>query len=275
MRDPVILIGAARSGTKVLRDLLAASGGVRAVPYDINYVWRYGASGDDALDPAALNERQKRFIRRMVPRLAKARAGDLVIEKTVSNTLRVPYVNAVFPEARFVHLVRDGRAVAESAMRQWQAPPDWKALAGKLRGMPLANLGYAAWFGGNFLSGLASGRGGGKVWGPRFPGLDDSEGLAATCAAQWAASVETARRDLAALPPERVFEIRYEDMVADPSRIGALARAMGLPDPEAVERAAHARLRAGHDAFGALPSSDRAAIERRLASTLRTMGYAA
>ena len=30
MRDPVILIGAARSGTKVLRDLLAASGGVRS-----------------------------------------------------------------------------------------------------------------------------------------------------------------------------------------------------------------------------------------------------
>lgn len=274
---PVILIGAARSGTKILRDLLAASSGVRAVPYDINYVWRYGAQGDDMLDPDGLTRRRIRFIRQTIPRLAGARPGDVVVEKTVSNTLRVPFVDRVFPTARYVHLIRDGRDVAESAMRQWQAPPDWRALARKLRGMPLANAGYVAWFAGNILRGAVAGRGGGGVWGPRFPGLEQAvaDGLATACARQWVASVERARADLAALPGDRVFEIRYEDMVADPDRVGGLARALDLPDPDAVAAAARSRLRpTPPGAWRDLPATDRTVFDTILSPSLSRLGYA-
>jgi len=276
---PVILIGAARSGTKILRDILAAPAGVAAVPYDVNYVWRYGA-GDlphDVLDPDALTEKRRAFIRATLPRLAHARPGDVLVEKTVSNTLRVPFVDRVFPEARFVHLIRDGRDVTESAMRQWQAGPDLAALWTKLRGMPLSNAGYAAWFAGNMLRGLTRGRGGGGVWGPRFAGIEDAaagRGLAAVCALQWQASVEAARRDLAALPAVRVTEIRYEDMVAEPARMGDLARALDLPDPDAVTDAAARRLRpTPPGAWRALPAADRGTIEDLLAPTLDSLGY--
>ena len=40
----VIVLGAARSGTKMLRDAIAANNGGFKVPYDINYVWRQGCN---------------------------------------------------------------------------------------------------------------------------------------------------------------------------------------------------------------------------------------
>jgi hypothetical protein len=47
----VFVIGAARSGTKFLRDVIGASPYAAVVPYDVNYVWRGGNEGfpDDAL----------------------------------------------------------------------------------------------------------------------------------------------------------------------------------------------------------------------------------
>lgn len=236
---PIVILGAARSGTKFLRDVLAAAPEARAVPYDVPYVWRYrAAQAHDALEPDSLTPARITFIRRQLHRLAGLREGDgILIEKTVGNTLRVPFVAQVLPEARFVHLVRDGRDVTESAMRQWHAPPDWPALWTKLRGMPLSNAGYALWFGANFLKGLASGRGGGKVWGPRYPGIAEDAAtlaLARVCARQWRHSVETATQNLAALTPDRVHHIRYEDLTGGPEALSKLIAGLDLPAPEKI-----------------------------------------
>ena len=110
----------------------------------------------------------------------------------MSNTLRVPFVSSVFPEARFVHLIRDGREVTESAMRQWSAPPDWRNLVTKLRDLRSLNPGYALWFAHNAALGAISGRKGGKVWGPRYPGIESdaqTKPLVELCALQWQYSV--------------------------------------------------------------------------------------
>ena len=42
-KDPIIILGAARSGTKMLRKALASHPDLHAIPYDINYVWKYGS----------------------------------------------------------------------------------------------------------------------------------------------------------------------------------------------------------------------------------------
>lgn len=279
MRDPVILIGAARSGTKILRDILAAGTGTATVPYDVNYIWRYGVRDvpHDLLDPSKLTERQAAFIRKALPGQAKAAPGDILIEKTVANTLRVPYVEAVLPGARYVHLIRDGRDVTESAMTQWQAPPDWRALWVKLRGMPLANAGYAAWFAGNFVSGRLKGRGGGRVWGPRYPGIDEDVAalpLHLVCARQWRACVEQARADLGAIPAERVFEIRYEDFIAGEAALAGLVSALRLPDPDAIVAAHRARVRPqAANRWPTLPEQVRAEVEAELAETLASLEY--
>lgn len=119
---PIVLIGAARSGTKFLRSLLAAGAETVAVPYDINYVWRYGNERhpDDALGSELATREIQRYIRATLPRLAvrtRGQSASLLVEKTVGNSLRVDFVRKVLPEARFIHIVRDGRDVVESARR--------------------------------------------------------------------------------------------------------------------------------------------------------------
>ncbi|WP_377509544.1 sulfotransferase family protein [Octadecabacter sp. R77987] len=277
--SPVILIGAARSGTKFLRDVLAVSQDLAAVPYDVNYIWRYGA-GDapsDRLDPAALTPKRIGFIRAAIARIAKPEAGQRVIEKTVSNTLRVPFVDAVYPDARYVHLIRDGRDVTESAMRMWQAKPDWRALLVKLRQMPLSNIGYAVWFAGNILRGLFSGRKGGNVWGPRFDGIDQiatTRGLAAVCAWQWRNSVTQAGEDLAQIPRPRVYEIRYEDLVNDEAALRGLVDWLGLCDPDAIVATWRARVSTSQGSlWEGLPQADIDTINKILAQPLAQHGY--
>lgn len=51
-------------------------------------------------------------------------AGELFVEKTPSHALYIPEITALLPEARFVHVVRDGRDVVASllaASRSWGA----------------------------------------------------------------------------------------------------------------------------------------------------------
>jgi hypothetical protein len=62
------------------------------------------------------------------------------VSKTPRNALRIPFFHAVFPDIRFLHLVRDGRAVASSILKRrlsdhgtldrwWGArPPGWQAV---------------------------------------------------------------------------------------------------------------------------------------------------
>ena len=283
MTSPIVILGAARSGTKFLRDLLATSPGAKAVPYDVNYVWRYQAEAatDDLLSPEDLSIAKRDFILSTVRSLAGIAEGDqetAMIEKTVSNTLRVPFVASIMPNAHFVHLVRDGREVTESAMRMWQAPPDFGALWTKLRGIPLSNLGYVFWFAGNFAKGLVSGRGGGKVWGPRYPGIETDATalpLSAVCARQWLHCVTAARRDLALLPPEQVHEIRYEDLIRDPQTLQWLVERLGLPGGAQIIQTYKSRLRAGKPGAWRekMAEADQAAMQQEIGPALDRLGY--
>lgn len=279
MKSPIIIVGAARSGTKFLRDVLASGSGTRAVPYDVNYVWRYGVGwqSDDRLTPDRLTEKQAEFIRRSLSSIARLRDGETLIEKTVATTLRVPYVDAVFPDARYIHLVRDGRDVVESAMRQWVAPPDWRALWTKLRGMPLRNLDYALWFAGNAIRGLGAGRKGGKIWGPRYPGIDRdslSRPLVELCALQWKNSVVLARDGLAGIPEERVFEIRYEDLIASPDALDQLVAALSLPDRGTIIASYRSRVNPGDGGrWKRLSGAERERMAAIIDPTLRELGY--
>jgi hypothetical protein len=236
MMQSVILIGAARSGTKFLRDVLGASPEVGKVPYDVNYVWRFHneSCSHDALPASCADHDVTNYVIKALSKQGRiGQSRHILLEKTVSNTLRIPFVNQVFPEARFIHLVRDGRDVVESAYRMWQQRPDWRYLVQKARAFPLSNYKYAAWYLSNLLSGIASGKKGVRVWGPRYPGIDmdvSSKTLIEVCAWQWAKSVEYSIRDLAALAPERVLTVRYETLLADEDKVAEIARFTGITD---------------------------------------------
>lgn len=213
----LVIIGAARSGTKLLRDLLATHPSVACVPYDINFVWNESLV-EDELDTVSLTRTREKRIHRQIARFQGS--SSVLVEKTVANCLRVPFVHAALPDAKFVHLIRDGRDVVESAKRQWTAPPSWRYTFAKARTFPtLAVRRYGVQYATRLLGGFVRPSGPPPTWGPRYRGIDDDLarlGLLETVARQWAVSVERALVGLSTLPAAQVRTLRYEDLVAAP-----------------------------------------------------------
>jgi hypothetical protein len=220
--QPIILIGAPRSGTKLVRDFIAEHPDVDKVPFDVDYIWRLGneAVPYDEIPVDYLTPQKKQRILRM---FESFRSGaPYLIEKSVSNTMRVPYVHAVFPDARFIHLVRDGLDVVESIYRQWLTPPDIHHILEKAKTFPLREaFGYALSHARNtFLRLVMPKKKRIGSWGIRYTGIDEdvaNKDLLEVCAIQWANCVAMALSDLSIIPSEQVLTIHYEDFVLHPS----------------------------------------------------------
>lgn len=230
--QPIIIIGAPRSGTNMLRNVLARLPESGTWPCDeINYIWRHGNARfpTDELRPEHAGRRAVSTIRSAFVRLAERQGLSHVLEKTCANSLRVPFVDRVLPEARYLFIVRDGRDATASAMDRWRAPVDVPYLARKARFVPWSDIPhYSSRYFINRLSKLAGRERHLATWGPRFEGMQeilDRHGLAAVCAAQWARCVESSDRAFASIAESRVHTISYEEFVARPEegleRIGA------------------------------------------------------
>lgn len=278
----MVVLGAARSGTKLLRGILSATRELAEVPFDVNYLWRLGNEDlpHDAIPAAAATPPVQRRLRARLARAAGlARdAEPAYVEKTVSNVLRIPFVLAVLPDAHYVHLVRDGRDVVESAIRSWQEVPAAGYLLRKARTFPwLSALPYAVRYGRSMAGRLVGRSGHVRTWGPRYPGIDGdvaARPLAEVCALQWLRCVEAyeAGRDL--IPPDRLVEVRYEDLMADPSGVGArLGEAVGLASDELARRAAAAIDPGNVGKHRRLAPADRAAVEAVTGAALARWGY--
>lgn len=227
---PVIIIGAGRSGTNALRDMLCRLPNFSTWPCDeINPIWRHGNPRwpNDALPPQRLIGRARNYIRSAFYNFWKnAGKPHFVVEKTCANTLRVPFVDAALPEARYINILRNGLDVAASAEKRWQGKlevPSFSYFTSKLRYVPVRDLPvYAAQFFRNRISLLLSKQKALSVWGPRFEGLANLRNqlpLLDVCAQQWAACVAASDAAFAELPANKVITVRYEDLVSDPTKV--------------------------------------------------------
>ena len=275
----VVVIGAARSGTKILRDSLATATGAGVVPYDIGYVWRSGSPDhhDDVLDPDLLTPRTREFIADFIDKYAGG--SGTVIEKTVGNTLRVPYVTAVLPDATYIHLIRNGVDVAESTCRQWQEPTDFRYLADKVRHFPLRLIpSYGRRYVGSLLRRRVARDGRVASWGPRYPGIDADLrecDLLTVCARQWRESVGRARRDLERLGVP-VIEVRYESLVADPwGQVARISQFCRLPTSEEFHSLASSAIRPSRTGHGsrALGTAELVRLDAEIGPLLTELGY--
>jgi len=122
---PIIIIGAPRTGTNMLRDIIGAQPGFATWPCDeINYIWRYGNSGfpTDELIPIQVTPSIRKYIRKQFQLVSKRYRSVYVVEKTCANSLRLDFVELLFPEAIYINIIRDGRDAASSASKRWKAP---------------------------------------------------------------------------------------------------------------------------------------------------------
>ncbi len=163
---------------------------------------------------------------------------------------RAGFIRAVFPSARFIHVVRDGRAVANS----WLQMPWWLGFEGPDHWQwgPLTEELAAEW--------EASGRSfvvlAGRLWKMLIDAFDGARSGIAT--ADW-------------------LEVRYEDVAANPRRTFArMLEFCGLPWDAEFERGfeRHTFTASRSDAFRRdLDLADVERLGRVLASTLAARGY--
>jgi hypothetical protein len=184
-----------------------------------------------------------------------------IVEKSPKNTFRVPFLRALFPDARFIHLTRDPRGNIASLYRAWQMP-------GRYKTYPLPPGFRVVGYSGSEWSFVLQ------------PGWDRLDGrtLVEICADQWRACNEACMRDLRSVGPEVAMRVRYEDVVAHPME--ALGRIAGWAhlDPAPFERFA-----AGLEAIQATskPHPDKwRGLQREIGSVLgqvedvaSTLGY--
>lgn len=237
---PIVIIGAPRSGTNLLRDLLTSPR--EAVTWscdEINGIWRHGNRSylSDELPRDAATAAVRRYVRRRFQGIATPES-TYVVEKTCANCLRVAFVDAILPEARYVHIVRDGRDAVLSIMDRWTGSTHLGYVLRKSRFVPATDLPHYAW---RFVrSRLARfGRRDRAVgsWGPSFAGMSEmarSEPLFRVCAEQWRRCVDLASQGLTEISPDRVVSVRYESLVDDPGEeMDRIARSLDLPPPSA------------------------------------------
>ena len=236
---PCLIISSARSGSKLLRELLMQSEQFRCYPYDINYVWKKGnfQRNDDELGVSNFNEDNAKYIRGYLGKLVSG-TDCRILEKTVSNALRLEYVLRVLPNAQVIHLVRDGREVTASIHSCWTQPAyseknqSRKLLLEKLISFPFSEAGtyLAKYLKNNIKTAFAGGAV--RSWGPRFKGIDEmlaEEPLIAVCAEQWSRSVALTTSVLESDLAHDYIEVRYEKLVSEPSKtIGEVSKFLSL-----------------------------------------------
>jgi hypothetical protein len=220
---PIIIIGAARSGTNMLRDVVVQMPGLGTWPCDeINYIWRHGNAQNptDEFGQNLATEPVRDFIRRAFDNIAINQDVERVVEKTCANSLRVSFVDRIFPSAQYIFIVRDGRDVVASAMKRWKAPLDLPYILRKARYVPLNDIPYyASRYLFNHFHRIKSGEQRLASWGPRFEGMEDalqSKTLAEVCALQWRRCIERSEEDFTEISSERVHRINYESFVQNP-----------------------------------------------------------
>lgn len=219
----VIIIGAPRSGTNMLRDALTSFDGIATWPCDeINYIWRHGNAKhpSDQIPASKASARIKKYINDRFAYIGKKYHADIVVEKTTANSLRVPFVDAVVPDAKYIFIYRDGIDAAGSALLRWTAKLDYKYLLKKARFVPLTDIPY---YGLRYLWArlyrLFSKEKRVAFWGPSLDNLDallDRHTLNEVCALQWQECVVMAEEALSIMPKDKVFKVRYESFVKNP-----------------------------------------------------------
>jgi glycosyltransferase involved in cell wall biosynthesis len=223
-RPPVFIVGCGRSGTTILGRIIGCHGRLVYLNEPIHYWYAidartdnidfFGGKGlcflgaEDATDQARL-----RF-GRLFGQAQLLAGADALVEKFPTNALRMEWISALCPGARFIHVVRDGRSVCKSIA----------LLSDANRYKVLAIEGLNQWWGKAFHKWKTLAREGlhRRLY---MDALGELGGESATdylgmAVYEWLVSLDQVYAAVARLKlgADRFFEMRYEELVARPEQ---------------------------------------------------------
>jgi hypothetical protein len=224
---PVFIVSSPRSGSTLLFETLAKAPGVYTIGDESHALIegipelrpgtrQFSSNRLTAVDatPAIADLLRSRVEHELRDRSgAPPPAGRIrLLEKTPKNSLRVPFLARVFPEAHFIFLLRDVRETLASMIEAWQS--------GRFRTYPR----LPAWTG--------------LPWSMLLvPGWRDLIGkpLVEIVAKQWETTMRVLLDDLESLPKECWTAVRYDRFIADPqAEISRLCTTFGLDWDQAL-----------------------------------------
>ncbi|HYF48967.1 MAG TPA: TIGR03032 family protein, partial [Planctomycetota bacterium] len=176
---PVFIVASPRSGSTLLFELLARAPGVFTVGGESHGVferipelnpanrnWDSNRLGENDASNEVASILVDRFLTNIHDRNQKPPpfgGGIRLLEKTPKNSLRIPFLKTVFPDAQFIYLYREPHENISSIMEAWKSGkfvtypelpgwnhpqkwslfliPGWRELAGK----PLEEIALAQW----------------------------------------------------------------------------------------------------------------------------------
>jgi uncharacterized protein (TIGR03032 family) len=210
---PIFVVAPPRSGTSLLFETLARSPSVWTVGGESHQVieslpglqpanrgWDSNRLTPTDATPAAAEALREAFLKELRDRDGNPPADDQnglrMLEKTPKNSLRVPFLNSVWPRSLFVYLYRDPRESLSSMISAWESGrfvtypnlPDWP-------GPPWSLLLTPEW---RALAGRS---------------------LPEIVADQWRKATGTLLDDLDRVEPQRVLAVSYSDLVDDPQAV--------------------------------------------------------
>jgi hypothetical protein len=216
---PVFIVGCGRSGTTILGQLLNHHPRLIYLN-EPRHLWAFEPRTDVWTDQAkerggrlfldaddVIPENAEKIIYAFTE-VANRKPKARLVEKLPINSFRIGFINHIFPDALFIHLLRNGLDVARSIGRKaqneaWYGHKDykWDLLVDYAESQGLGELARSAEFD-LFLRGLL----------------------------EWRLSVTTAKESLAKLPAEQHIEIRYENLLTQPeTTISQLETFIGIP----------------------------------------------
>jgi hypothetical protein len=207
--DPVFVVGCSRSGTTITYETLAAAPQFLKFGWEIPQFWNglYGPLNNGWHSEAAGAEQARPEHRDAAFRYFYQRLGTgWVLDKTCINTLRIPYLYKLFPQAKFVFIQRDGRDNISSMMDGWRM--------GRVDG----RFELSQFFG-PFPEPVSINNGEFKEWAfflaPGWQQYNHSS-LEEVCAFQWMSANRMALEAKALVPAEQWIHLRYEDIFERP-----------------------------------------------------------
>jgi hypothetical protein len=179
----------------------------------------------NALGAGDVRSFERRYLAWAISSLARPKRGRF-LDKTPRNSLRLPYLDALFTDARYVFVQRDGRATVSSLVVAWRErrhPAYVLPVPYIIPGIPERHWNFILPPGWRELNGRA---------------LED------VCARQYVTATEAILDFRAGLPAERRVDLRYEDLLADPAgQMEHVHRALDVPFADADARRAREYVR--------------------------------